>query len=211
MSAKPRTRKRKKPTFIEKARREQIIEATIETVAAQGLVQTSLAEIAKEADISKGVISYHFDSKDELIEQTLITLWAQENAYTKDLVDAQSTAADKLRTYVSARFEYMEANRNKTLAAWELWGSFDSAEKKRRFSATVYDPCRGYVEKILLQGQSSGEFAPFPANTIASVVQAIIDGVTLQWVFDAEAIDLNACLQEFLRMFDLYTSRGAER
>ena len=210
MSAKPRARKRKKPTFIEKARREQIIEATIETIAAQGLVQASLAEIAKEADISKGVISYHFDSKDELIEQTLVTLWAQEGAYIKGLVDAQSTASGKLRAYVSASFEYMEANRSKTLAAWELWGSFDSAEKKRRFSATVYDPCRRHVEKILLQGQSSGELSPFPASTIASVVQAIIDGIMLQWVFDAEAVDLDACLQEFLRMFDLYTSGDAK-
>jgi AcrR family transcriptional regulator len=59
--------RREKPTFIEEARRKQIVEAAMETIADSGYVNASLAEIAKSADISKGVISYHFESKDELI------------------------------------------------------------------------------------------------------------------------------------------------
>lgn len=206
MSAKPRTRKRKKPTFIEEARRQQIIGATIETIAAHGLAQTSLAEIAKEADISKGVISYHFEGKDELIIQTLNTLLAQENVYIKSQVEAQNRASDKLRAYVRASFEYMRANRNKIVAMWELWRHFDSVEEKRRFSATVYDPCRRHLEKILGEGQSSGEFRSFATKTAASVFQAAIDGVSLQWVCDADAIDLDQCQQELLEMLDMYTS-----
>ena len=35
---------------------------------------------------------------------------------------------------------------------------------------------------------------------MASVVQAAIDGVMLQWVFDPQAIDLDACSAEILQM-----------
>jgi TetR/AcrR family fatty acid metabolism transcriptional regulator len=211
MPPKPQSHKRKKPTFIEAARRKQIIEATIDTIAAHGLAQTSLAEIAKEADISKGVISYHFDSKDELIEQTLDTLLAQENAYIKSQVEAQNTAADRLRAYAKASFDYMLANRNKTVAMWELWGNFDSVDEKRRFSATVYDPCRRHLTKIIRQGQNSGEFRSFPVHTAASIILAAIDGLAIQWVCDAEALDPDACLRELEEILALYTSRRREK
>src|ERR1051326_6821589 len=57
------------PTFTEAARRTQIIECAIETLATLGYAQASLAQIAKRAGISKGVIVYYFSSKEELFEQ----------------------------------------------------------------------------------------------------------------------------------------------
>ena len=52
-------------SFIEEARRRQIIDTAIRTIATRGYSRTSLAEIAREAGISKGVISYHFEGKGE--------------------------------------------------------------------------------------------------------------------------------------------------
>ncbi len=60
-----------RPTFTEAARRTQIIECAIETLATLGYAQASLAHIAKRAGISKGVIVYYFSSKEELFEQVI--------------------------------------------------------------------------------------------------------------------------------------------
>ncbi len=60
-------------SFIEKARRAQIMECAIETLAEVGYVKASLGQIAKRAKISKGVISYYFTNKEELLEQKQIT------------------------------------------------------------------------------------------------------------------------------------------
>ncbi|MEV7908062.1 TetR family transcriptional regulator, partial [Streptomyces anulatus] len=46
-------------SFIERARRAQIIASAIEVIAEHGFANASLARIAKHAGISKGVISYH--------------------------------------------------------------------------------------------------------------------------------------------------------
>ncbi len=54
------------PTFTGAARRTQIIECAIETLATLGYAQASLAHIAKRAGISKGVIVYYFSSKGKL-------------------------------------------------------------------------------------------------------------------------------------------------
>ena len=53
-------------SFIEEQRRSQIVDIAIQTIATQGFSQASLAEIAKEAGISKGVISYHFADNHKL-------------------------------------------------------------------------------------------------------------------------------------------------
>ncbi|MEQ6854825.1 TetR family transcriptional regulator [Lysinibacillus capsici] len=49
-----------KNTFIQEARKQQIIEATIATLDDIGYVKASLAQIAKRASISTALISYHF-------------------------------------------------------------------------------------------------------------------------------------------------------
>ncbi len=52
---------------MEPIRRSQIINATLECICLEGIEKMSLDTVAKEAKCSKGVISYYFKSKDNLI------------------------------------------------------------------------------------------------------------------------------------------------
>jgi TetR/AcrR family fatty acid metabolism transcriptional regulator len=198
-------------SFIEAARRKQIIGVAIDTIAERGYTQASLAEIAKEVGISKGVISYHFDGKDELIEQVIETLLAASNAYIKARVEAQKTAEARLRAYVEASFEFMQANRNNFVAMVDLWGSFTSAEEKRRFNSSAYEPCRKHLEKLLREGQKDGTLRGIPLTAAAATIQGAIDGIMLQWVFDQNAIDLNECQQTIVQMVRLYCLAGSDK
>ncbi len=202
MSAQTRSHRR---TFIEEARRKQIVDATIETIAKQGFHNTSLAEIAKNIDISQSVISYHFDGKRELIAETLNTIFRKTNAYVKDRVEAQQSAAAKLRAYIAASFEFEQMHRELFVALVDLWGSFGSPEDERRFFGSAYTSCRRHLEKILLEGQETGEFGDFPALTIAAIIQAAIDGIMLQWVFDPDAVDFDSCRQHIIEMVECHT------
>jgi hypothetical protein len=57
---------RSKRTFIEEARRRQILDAALQLFAQRGYNETSLSDIAAAVDVSKGVISYHFQGKGDL-------------------------------------------------------------------------------------------------------------------------------------------------
>jgi AcrR family transcriptional regulator len=204
MSTRVQSRKRKRPTFIERARREQIVEATIDTVAELGFINASFAEIAKVADISKAVIPYYFGSKDELVEQTLNTLYERSDDFVRTRVEAQHSAWDKVRAHVTAQLEYAKEHRREAVADWELQASFDSAEAKRSFSETTYDPLRELLGETLKQGQETREFGPVPVNTVASLILAVLDGIILQWTWDAEAVNLDECCREILKMLEPY-------
>ncbi|MCA9913159.1 MAG: TetR family transcriptional regulator [Anaerolineae bacterium] len=200
----PKTRD--KLTFIEEARRKQIVEAAIETIANEGYINASLAEIAKYADISKGVISYHFDNKDDLIDETINTILSDSYRYIREQVKAANEAMnDRLAAYITASFNYMAENRTQFVAMVDLWGSFSSFERKKQYNHAAYDPCRRHLLDILEPGQAAGELGAFPARTLASIIQAAIDGIMLQWVFDPDSVDFEECKQEIIRIFEVYT------
>jgi len=193
-------RQAKGPSFIEEARRKQILDTAIRTIATKGYSATSLAEIAREAGISKGVISYYFDGKGALVEQILSRLLREPAAFIKERVDACESSTEKLSAYVAANFEFARSHRNELVALVDLWGRRDSSEGRNRFDAEAYEPSRRYLSRILDAGLESGELARVPQSTMASIVQATIDGVLLQWAFDPNAVDLDECREQIQQM-----------
>jgi len=199
-----------RPSFIEEARRRQIVQTAIETIATQGFSQASLAEIARKAGISKGVISYHFAGKKELIREILASLIREPSEFIKDRVSRSEGALDKLIAYVQANFEFMRTHRNHYVALVDLWGSRGWYEGRNRFNAEAYEPSRAYLSKILDSGRQSGELRDVALPTMASVLQGAIDGVMLQWVCDPDAIDLDESANEILNMLRKHITAGPD-
>lgn len=197
-----KTASQKRTSFIEEARRRQIVETAIRTIAERGSAQATLAEIAKLAGISKGLISYHFEGKDDLIREVLSLLVREPAAYIKPRVDAEPTARGKLRAYVEAFFDFLETNRSHYVAFVELWRGAGGSPGRSSFNREAYEPSRHYLAHIVDAGRASGEFRQVPARTTASMIQAALDGVMLQWVFEPKAIDLAACRAEVIEMLE---------
>jgi len=117
---------RDRPTFTEAARRQQIIDAALQTIAEQGYTQASFAEIARSLGITKGLIAYHFDGKHDLITSTIQTLLSRQSAYVKARVAAHHDAAGRMQAYIAASFDYIAQHRAHVAALVDLWGSFTS-------------------------------------------------------------------------------------
>src|SRR3989304_9337396 len=88
---------RKPMSFIEAARRGQIVACAIETIATLGYARASLAEVAKRAGISKSVISYHFAGKDELIREVISEVYSAAITFMVPRITAAPDGREKLR------------------------------------------------------------------------------------------------------------------
>ena len=55
-------------------RRQQLIDSTIETIAARGYARTTLTDVANHAGLSHGLVNFHFQSKEKLLAETLLFL-----------------------------------------------------------------------------------------------------------------------------------------
>ncbi|MDH2430607.1 TetR/AcrR family transcriptional regulator [Sphaerisporangium sp. TRM90804] len=193
---------RERRSFIEAARRSQIVESAIEVIAEAGYAQASTARIAERAGISRGLISYHFAGKEELIAQVLLTVFADVGAYMGPRVAAQVTAADQLRAYIQSNLEYMALYRSRVTALVEIIGSGALGEMGVDPVAAENEALGPLVE-VLERGQAAGEFRRFDPLTMARAVRAVVDSVSPH-ASDPD-LDLDACARELTTLFHLAT------
>ncbi|MGH8934467.1 MAG: TetR/AcrR family transcriptional regulator [Egibacteraceae bacterium] len=200
-----RSEKAPRGSFIEAARRAQIIEAAIETVAAVGYGQASLARIARHAGISKSVISYHFAGKGELLEQVVTQVIEDWGTFMQPLLDAETTAAGRLRTYIRSRLAYMESHAIRLAAVAEIIVNHRDIDGTPHFAETDAEPVPELIE-IMRGGQRDGELRDFDPRVLAVTVTQAIDGALTQWMEDS-TVDLAAYADELITVFELATRR----
>ena len=58
-------------TAKREARRQQLIDATIDSISKHGFSGTTLESVTKGAKLSHGIIHFHFNSKEDLYYKTL--------------------------------------------------------------------------------------------------------------------------------------------
>ena len=109
------------------SRREQLIEATIETIANCGLSRTTLTEVANAAGLSHGLVNFHFLSKDGLLAETLLYLSEEyrEN-WTQALEAAGPSAAERLDALIRADFDEAISAPARLKAWCAFWGEAQS-------------------------------------------------------------------------------------
>lgn len=119
-------------TFIERARRAQLIDVTIELVADEGYSGASLARIAQRADLSKAAVLYHFASKDALVraahEHTLTALTG-EVARAVEAAQAPDGPAAYIRTMIGHLQEHPRHTRMLIEAMSHGIGEHGAAER----------------------------------------------------------------------------------
>jgi len=190
-------------TFIEAARRAQIVACAIDTIATLGYAQASLAQIARRAEISKGVISYHFVDKDELIRQVVAEVLKAFDSYMRPRIAAEFRSATRmLRAYIESNVEFMTTTHRKhVLALVEV-----VTNARRRAGNPLFDPKKyeaglTELEQILRRGQRAGEFRRFSTRVMAASIRAAIDAIAAQMVTNPD-LDIDAYGAELATLFE---------
>lgn len=197
--------RRNKRTFIETARRAQIVDAAIETIAELGYRNASFGQIARRAGLSStGLISYHFESRDELVRQVIERILETIGAYMGERFASGETlrAADALRTYIEANVEFIDGHRVEMRALTEIFiaGGFEYGGEHETAALSP-------LEQILRRGQRAGEFRLFDAKVMAALIQRAIDGLPFMLANDPE-LDVPAYGAEVATVFELATRNG---
>jgi len=188
-------------TFTETARRAQIVEAAIATIGELGYRNASFAQIAKRASLSStGLISYHFGTRDEVIEQVVHEIVASIGSHMMQRLAGVTSAAAALRTYIEGNVQFIGANREQMKALLEIFlnGAFDYGPESDQ---AVTAP----IEQILRDGQRSGEFDP---KVMATLVQRAVDGLPFLLAAKPD-LDVQAYGAEVATVVELATRRTA--
>ncbi|MEU4832575.1 TetR family transcriptional regulator [Streptosporangium sp. NPDC023615] len=191
------------------ARRAQIVEAAVETIAELGYGQASFARIAERAGLSSTrLISYHFRGKDELIARIVAVIHGEIGEFMSARVRAESTAAGAIRAYITGNVEFIAANRARMRALYEIFVNHRPEDGEGAHDAAVDLGVLSHVEEILRWGQREGEFRAFEPRVMAMSIQRSVDGLVFLLETGTD-VDTSGYASELATIFDLATrSRG---
>ena len=178
-------------TFTVTARRAQIVQAAIDTIAEVGYAKASLDRIGARIGISKGLIGYHFAGKDELVKQVVEDVVTEGMAYMQPRILAATTGSGRLRAYIESNLEFLRDHGNAAVAIVEIARN-DARDGRRHFFGNSHvDQAVQKLKELLEAAQATGGLsAAFDPKAMAVMIRAAIDAMPRQLPdpgFDADA------------------------
>ena len=190
-------------SFIELARRAQIVSEAIRTIEDVGYARASLGQIAQSLGISKGVISYHFASKDELIQEVIRTSLELGSEHLAKWLESAETETDKLRAYITGNLAFFRDHRAHAVALVEIYTA-RAADYRPDGQRSVT-----MLEDLLARGQRTGEFRDFSTRVMATIIRTAIEIVPVRIATDDD-VDLDEYARELVDVFTLATSANSQ-
>ena len=139
---------RSKRTASREQRRQQLIDATMKCIGRKGLTGMTLSDVAKEAGLSQGIVNLHFESKENLLTETLLSLADEyRTQFDRALNRAGPAAADKLRAILEHDLRPSILDRRKLAVWFAFWGEVKSRPTYRR----ICDAHDRYYDDVVAQ------------------------------------------------------------
>ena len=161
------------------ARRAQLIEATIAALAGKGYAALTVADVAREAGLSPGIVIFYFTSKDGLLIEVLSSLAAEYHRnWSTRMSDAGPSAAARLKALLLADFDTSVFTPEK-LSAWiAFWGEAQGRPVHDQICGPYDVERRAALEQLCRQLDEEGGYDIDPRLTSSTLV-ALCDGLWL--------------------------------
>ena len=161
-------------------RRQQLIEATITVIGRQGYAGTRLADVARQAKVSYGVVGFYFKTKEELLLATLQWLADEYTRVWRDAVaKAGPSPVDRLRAIIDADFSPKIASEKKIAVWYAFWAEGRTRPKYRKLCAELYNDYHWQVRTIIEELIANGGYTDLDAGQVTVALNAMTDGMWL--------------------------------
>jgi AcrR family transcriptional regulator len=158
-----------------------IVEAARAVIVRNGVGATGLRDIAAEAGVSVGTVTYHFGSVAEILNEVVVLETERFYGAIVTAVDAEPDVLVGLRMLVAPLFVDTEQVRQH----WRIWSDYWTAVVRRPEVAAeyaerirVWEAC---LVRVVRRGAETGVFrVAVDPDTVALQLAAYSDGVATQ-------------------------------
>jgi TetR/AcrR family transcriptional regulator, fatty acid metabolism regulator protein len=195
-------------TFTQVKRRDQLVECAIDAIVELGFQRASVAEVARRAGVSKGVVTYHFAAKEDLIRAVVADVLGAMVGYFEPRLRAAEPGVFPERyvaAYVTGWVGFLRSYPRPVIALVRIYSSSrdDSGEPDGAMRELLEARARdtAILTHVLELGQARGTLAAFSAPVVAATVKAVLDDLMLQFAADP-SLDVQAYGTELAAMFE---------
>ena len=178
-------------------RRQQIVNAAAEVFSSVGYRKGSLRDVADKVGLSQAGVLHHFPSKEHLLEAVLS--W-RDGETARLMGDPLPEGVEFLRGLVRA------AEHNATTPELVELHVIVSAEGTstdhplREYFIGRYATVLGHTREAFERAAAGGQLRPgTDCASAARTLIALMDGLQVQWLLDADEVDMAAELRRYLQ------------
>lgn len=168
-------------SFIEEQRRAQIVNAGVEVLANNGYAKASLMQIALEAGVSKGVVTYHFADKNDLLTEVLTQVMARWWGYIQPHLAAAEGAWAKLEAYLRYQVSYVVEHPKDLIAVGEITNNHRDSDGSHTFMREALGEELELLRGLLSEGQAEGAFRAFDLDLVSMAIEGAVEAVLHRW------------------------------
>ncbi|EFK3982466.1 transcriptional regulator BetI, partial [Escherichia coli] len=171
---------------MQSIRRRQLIDATLEAINEVGMHDATIAQIARRAGVSTGIISHYFRDKNGLLEATMRDITSQLRDAVLNRLHAlpQGSAEQRLQAIVGGNFDETQVSS----AAMKAWLAF--------WASSMHQPMLYRLQQVSSRRLLSNLVSEFrrelpreQAQEAGYGLAALIDGLWLRAALSGKPLD----------------------
>lgn len=187
--------------------KERIVEAAWELFYEKGYDNTTMEDIIKLSDTSKGSFYYYFDSKDSLLA-TLSTLLDDKYSKLQEDMNPNMNSFDKLMYLNYKMHQFMEQKTN-----FELLASLYSSQLTTKGEPHLLDQNRKYyklISEIVEEGQKNGQISSEKTVSEITRIYSICErALVSDWCLSKGSYSLGEYSKEYMPLL-FFKFKGSE-
>jgi AcrR family transcriptional regulator len=177
--------------------RRRLVDAAITLLAEHGYAGATLAEIGREAGLSRGLVSHHFGSKEACMEAVIVTIRERIAArVSKAIAGLRGLAA--LDSVIDIYFEQLRSQDAGVRAMYTvLTEAITAAQTLRQATAENNEVFWDLIARCVVEAIEDGEVSDQVTPQVSAIlVEGIVRGVATQWLIAPDRIDLDDVVEE---------------
>ena len=184
------------PETVRDLRRGQILKAARRIVSEDGLEALTFAALEEKLAFTRGVITYHFENKDEIVDAVLRSAIDEIDAATHAEASASLEPEEKVRAVLRANVRGFVENVDAARILFSFWSRLAQDARARKVNAALYARYREQSAKLLRAGQKQGVFGEFSVDAMAALLVGAVIGIVVQEHIAPGAVDVEKTVEE---------------
>ena len=184
------TVKNLKRTASRERRRQQLIDATIKCIARKGMGSTTLGDVAGEAGLSQGIVNLHFESKDNLLNETLRFIADDYKTQFNHVLDKSVPGtANKLHALMELDLRPAILDRRKLAVWFAFWGEVKSRPTYRKICEKTDEYYDAVVRELCDELIIDGRYRNVSASAVTTALTSMTNGMWLSCLISPRLFD----------------------
>jgi len=173
-------------------RKMEIIEATVNCLATQGMDSTSLESVAKASKIARSHIIYYFKNKEELFDAAFKYVLANAQDVFVQKMEKNTSPLELLKAYVDVLFEWVEAYESHAKVMLLFYHCSSSMETYKKIHTEIRAAARNRI-KIILEGlaEKKKKLSPSQLENYSQAIHCMLTGFALEHLTTSSKLSLN--------------------